>query len=197
MVDATTEPNSLLTLSLLRYGNFTELVSPLETFPKKFCICKVLDECCADLCDLAEQEFMALLLNLASGQLSPDCGVRECDDCLHNITSVVSIVDELLAPSSRSDYDCSKALQYLTGINLDEILCDSVTVTLPVPCSQTDECLFNKGTCVSADACIPSETVICEDHYCGSGDGSDCTCEMKRPCPQTKKCEAEGEFILI
>ena len=84
---------------------------------------------------------MALLLNLASGQLAPDCGVLECDDCLHNITSVVSIVDELLAPSSRSDYDCSKALQYLTGINLDEILCD--TLTLPEPCPQTDECLFH------------------------------------------------------
>mmetsp|Transcript_11103 Transcript_11103/g.23697 ORF Transcript_11103/g.23697 Transcript_11103/m.23697 type:complete len:711 (+) Transcript_11103:134-2266(+) len=173
------------------YGNFTELISPLQTFPKKFCLCKLLEECCADLCDIAEQEFAALLLNVASGKLSLDCGVEECDDCLHNVSSVISMVDMLLAPSSRSDYDCSKALQYLTGINHDEILCDSVD-PIPEPCPQTEECAVNKGTCVETPLCIPSDTVSCEGHFCGDGTGEKCTCKMEIPCPQTTKCEDKG-----
>ncbi|KAL7524956.1 hypothetical protein ACHAXR_003566 [Thalassiosira sp. AJA248-18] len=168
------------------YSNFTDLISPLETFPKKFCICKILEECCADLCDIAEQELMALLLNVASGQVSLDCGVKECDDCVYNVSSVISMVDELLAPSSRSDYDCSKALHLLTGINHDEILCD--TPAEPEPCPQTKKCFKNDGTCVPKAACFPSSTVRCED-LC---DGEDCTCKMAIPCPQTTKCEDEG-----
>mmetsp|Transcript_17363 Transcript_17363/g.26317 ORF Transcript_17363/g.26317 Transcript_17363/m.26317 type:complete len:821 (-) Transcript_17363:2113-4575(-) len=174
------------------HSNFTDLVSPLATFPKHFCICKILNQCCADLCDIAEQEFMALLLNVASGQVSLDCGVIECDDCVHNVSSIISTVDDLLAVSSRSDYDCSKALHFLTGMNHDMILCDSPTdPDDPNPgCPQSEECEYNLGNCVPKADCIPSDTIGCEDHFCLEHEG--CTCMMARPCNQSDSCKAKG-----
>ncbi|KAL3795147.1 hypothetical protein HJC23_007375 [Cyclotella cryptica] len=158
------------------YSRFTELVSLVQTFPDKFCICKILRESCQDLCGIAEQQFAALLLNIASANLSPDCCVKECDNCVHQTTSIVRLVDTLLASSSRSDYDCSRALQFLTGINQDEILCDSCS------CAQTDECLKNNGSCVPKERCIPSATVACKDYMCGPDDGtSECTCKIAYP----------------
>ncbi|KAL7517067.1 hypothetical protein ACHAWX_002020 [Stephanocyclus meneghinianus] len=154
------------------YLKFTNLISPLRTFSDKFCLCKILKQQCPDLCSIAEQEFAALLLNIASSKLSPDCCIKECDNCVHNTRSIVSLIDNLLAPSSRSDYDCSKALQFLTGINQDEILCDTCT------CPQVDACLEKNGSCVPRNLCIPSSTVKCIDFLCAQGGLRDCICRI-------------------
>ncbi|KAL7482086.1 hypothetical protein ACHAW6_007773 [Cyclotella cf. meneghiniana] len=154
------------------YSRFTKLVSSLKTFSDKFCICKILKQQCPDLCSIAEQEFAALLLNIASTKLSPDCCVKECDNCVQNTLSVVPLIDKLLASSSRSDYDCSKALQFLTGINEDEILCDTCT------CPQVDACLKSNGSCVPKNLCIPSSTVECKDFLCAQDGVHDCICRI-------------------
>eukprot|EP00804_Cyclotella_cryptica_P011120 CCRYP_019063-RA/>CCRYP_019063-RA protein AED:0.32 eAED:0.06 QI:0/-1/0/1/-1/1/1/0/725 len=158
------------------YSTFTALFSNMETFPDNGNICQILSSNCSGHCGLAEQEFTALLLNIASGKLSLDCCVKECDNCVHNTASIMQLVDTLLALSSRSDYDCSRALQFLTGINQGEIFCDSCS------CTQTDECTRNNGSCVPKESCTPSATVGCTDFLCGPRDGtSECTCKTAYP----------------
>ena len=99
----------------------------IQTFNKHTCICDVFEDCCSDRCKIAEQEFMALLLNVASGKLSEKCCVLGCSDAQNSfVQETILEVDELLKSSGRSDYDCSKAMKLLTGINEDITLCDSV-----------------------------------------------------------------------
>ena len=114
-----------------RYRWFPTITKWLEsgvlgTFNERTCICDVLNGCCKDRCEMAEQELMALLLNIASGQLGWDCCVMGCaGDTGMSVKDIVFEADELLKLSGRSDYDCSKALKLLTGINKDFTLCDS------------------------------------------------------------------------
>jgi len=167
------------------YSNFTEIVDKVVTFNNKnLCVCGLLDQCCPDLCDFAEQEFAALLLNVASDRLALDCGVEECDDCTLTIKSIIKIVDKLLSLSSRSDYDCSKALDYLTGVNLDENLCDDPPND---ECVQTEQCKKSGGLCIDKADCNPNDPfVICEDNIC---DTKDCTCAIPVDCPQDPLCK--------
>jgi len=162
------------------YGNLTHMLdTSIDTFSSKhLCICDVLNDCCPDLCDIAEQEFLALLLNVASGQVALGCGVVECNDCFYSVAEILEIVDDLLSHSSRSDYDCSKALQYLTGINQDEILCDSPNNS--DECKQTERCRLNNGVCVKKQDCTATSlggAVDCIDGWC---EGNDCTCLVEK-----------------
>ena len=191
------------------YQDFQSILEWINTFDSKsFCLCSVLNECCPDLCKLAEQEFAALLLNIASGLVNPDCGVKECDDCIHTIKDMVLMVDNLLASSARSDYQCSKALHYLTGINQDELLCDS---TLGA-CPQTERCKARGGKCVKKDYCdhavAQGQNLLCLPEIC---ERDDCTCMVEehtappspaptpsptQPCEQTSLCkENKGRCV--
>ena len=98
----------------------------IETFNKHTCICQVLkDSTCADRCKIAEQEFLVLLLNVISGKLSHQCCVERCKEDKMKVVEVIKEIDALLKGPGRFDYSCSKALELLTGINQDIILCDS------------------------------------------------------------------------
>jgi hypothetical protein len=97
----------------------------IDTFTEHTCVCKLLEDCCPDRCKMAEQEFMALILNVASKKLHLKCCVKHCPWKKISVLRVISIVDDLLKKSKRTDYYCSRALELLTGINQDIILCDS------------------------------------------------------------------------
>ena len=113
------------------YSKFEALMKKfkIKTFNKKTCICEVLKDECEDRCDIAEQEFMALLLNLASGKLKGDCCLEGCPGLVFirqpEVQDVIGQVDGLLAMAGRTDYDCANAMEILTGINEDVTLCDS------------------------------------------------------------------------
>lgn len=95
----------------------------ISTFRPDVCVCEVLNQCCPDRCDMAEQEFMALLLNIAYGKLGPECCVLDSCGRKTTVLQMVRLINRLLAYSSRSDYACSMATFLASGINEGTRLC--------------------------------------------------------------------------
>jgi hypothetical protein len=95
-------------------------------FDKDTCICAIMENCCPDRCDMAEQEFLAVLLNVASGKLDKDCCVDDCVDSLsqgqleNNVALAITKMDEIMSKTPRSDYDCAKVIALAAGINEGE-----------------------------------------------------------------------------
>jgi len=184
------------------YSNFTPLVGQTSTFNKKYlCVCELLHKSSTEICAFVEQEFIALLLNIASQRLTLDCNVEQCNKCNLTVKSIIKKVDKLL--SSRSNYDCSKALEYLTGINYNEILCDSSStpsqnptsssaptipftnqptfkksptkspIKSPTTCEQSSGCAGESGECKSD--CIEIDGQKCDFDLC---EGELCSCQI-------------------
>jgi hypothetical protein len=112
-----------------KFDKWEEVTKLVRYFDKDTCICEIMEKCCPDRCDMAEQEFLAVLLNVASGKLETDCCV---DDCVGNIfhddtdtTVAVAIIamDKLMSKTPRSDYDCAKVIALAAGINEGETIC--------------------------------------------------------------------------
>jgi hypothetical protein len=103
-----------------------EVMKQVRYFDKDTCICAIMENCCPDRCDMAEQEFLAVLLNVASGKLDKDCCVDDCVDSLsqgqleNNVALAISKMDEIMSKTPRSDYDCAKVIALAAGINEGE-----------------------------------------------------------------------------
>lgn len=91
-----------------------------------------VEELCAELtpsprnekCEQAEAQLLALLLNLASGRLSPCCCVVLPDGTTSTAGEVATAVDALLARPLRSFADCVRAQGMAAALNEAASLCD-------------------------------------------------------------------------
>jgi len=98
----------------------------IRYFDEHFCHCELMEKCCPDRCDMAEQEWVALLLNIASGKLELDCCVDEChgnDDSAVTVLTAVQKINHFMSKHPRSEYHCTRAMALASGINHGNLLC--------------------------------------------------------------------------
>ncbi len=76
----------------------------------------------SDKCEQAEGQFMALLLNLASGRLAPCNCVEDPDLGSVTVAQAVALLDQLLADPGRDRRSCTRAKDIADRLNRGETL---------------------------------------------------------------------------
>ena len=116
-------------------GNWeTQISKSPRFFDKGACLCDLFDRNAPDRCDMAEQEYAALLLNIGSKKLDLACQARICGRST-TVASSLRTIYSLLAKRPRSEHSCTEAMFLASAINSGSSLIPVTTGLINI-CSQ-------------------------------------------------------------